>query len=409
MDQCRICSAKLSRPFLSLGASPFSNSYLTVKQLDAAELFYPLELYLCQNCFLVQLGEFEIPAKIFSEDYAYHASYSNTWLKHCSDYTEKMIRRFNLSEKSFVVEIASNDGYLLQYFQENKIQVRGIEPTAGTAGVAIKKGIETEIAFFSNELATKMKENNKTADLLIGNNVLAHTPYLNDFTAGLKTALKPEGVITMEFPHLLSLLKLNQFDTVYHEHFSYFSLYTVQRLFTLHGLEIFDVDELPTHGGSLRIYARHREDTAKPVAGNINLVLQKEKDYGLLNPQTYKDFREQVENCKRKLLAFLINLKQEGRRIVGYGAPAKGNTLLNYCGIRNDFLDYTVDLSPYKQNKFLPGTRIPVFHPDKINEDQPDFILILPWNIKDEIMEQMSQVRSWGGRFIIPVPEAVVI
>jgi SAM-dependent methyltransferase len=408
MFNCRLCSKYLSEPFLSLGSSPLSNSYLSESQLNQPELFYPLELYVCPDCFLVQLNQFERADKIFSEDYAYHSSYSATWLKHCQDYTEMMINKLNLTSGALVIEIASNDGYLLQYFQENNIPVLGIEPTTGTAQVALKKNINTEIAFFSSEFAAKLQEESRQADLLIGNNVLAHTPYLNDFTEGLKIALKPGGVITMEFPHLLSLLRENQFDTIYHEHFSYFSLNTVQKLFAGHGLEIFDIDELSTHGGSLRIYGKHKEDQGKAVSEKINLLLEKEKAFGLENPETYNNFREKVLECKRKLLAYLIKLKSEGKRIAGYGAPAKGNTLLNYCGIRNDFLDYTVDLSPYKQNKFLPGTRIPVYHPDKIKEDKPDYILILPWNIKAEIMEQVSYIRDWGGKFLIPVPEIEV-
>lgn len=402
--RCRLCGNELGESFLSLGNSPLSNAFLSKDDLNKMEPYYPLEVYICEKCFLMQIEEFEAPENIFSSDYAYFSSYSESWLQHCKDYTEMMINRFGFGKDSLVVEIGSNDGYLLQYFKQYNIPVLGIEPTSNTAQVAIKKGIPTDIAFFNPEYAKKMKK----ADLIIGNNVLAHNPNLNDFVEGLKIALKSNGIITMEFPHLLRLMEENQFDTIYHEHFSYFSFHSAQKLFASHNLEIFDVDEIPTHGGSLRIYAKHSDDI-RTITDHVKNLLEKEKSAGLSDLKTYYSFGEKVKATKRKLLQFLIQAKNKGKKIVGYGAPAKGNTLLNYCGIRTDFLDYTVDRNPHKQNKFLPGTRIPIKHPDKIKEDKPDYILILPWNIKDEIMNQISYVREWGGKFIIPIPEVEIL
>lgn len=408
--KCRFCNKQLIYLFVSLGSSPLANSYLNKEQLHKMEPFYPLNVYVCEKCYLVQLEEFESAKNIFSSDYAYFSSYSKSWLQHCKDYTEMMINRFGFSKNSFVIEIASNDGYLLQYFKLHDIPVRGIEPASNTAEVAIKKGIPTDITFFDSLYARKMKETGKLADLIIGNNVLAHNPNLNDFVEGLKITLKPDGIITIEFPHLLRLIEENQFDTIYHEHFSYFSFYTVQKLFESHNLELFDVEEIPTHGGSLRIYGKHQEASSEQLAvsSSVGDLLEKERSAGLLELKIYYDFGKKVEATKRELLHFLIQAKSEGKRIVGYGAPAKGNTLLNYCGIRTDFLDYTVDRSPHKQNKFLPGTHIPIKHPDKIKEDKPDYILILPWNIKDEIMEQMSYIREWKGKFVVPIPRVTV-
>jgi SAM-dependent methyltransferase len=320
-----------------------------------------------------------------------------------------MINRFRFDEKSFVVEVASNDGYLLQYFKEKGIEVLGVEPTSNTAEVAIKKGIPTEIEFFNTEFAKQMLEQSRQADLIIGNNVLAHNPQLNDFVEGLKIALNSGGVITMEFPHLLKLIEKNEFDTVYHEHFSYFSFYTVKRLFEKHDLQIFDVDEISTHGGSLRIYAKHKLDTSKKISENIEQLLEKEKVFGLLELDTYTNFSDNVEQTKRNLLKFLIEAKEQYKAIAAYGAPAKGNTLLNYCGIRTDFIEYTVDRNPHKQNCFLPGVNIPVYHPDKIKETKPDYVLILPWNIKDEVLEQMKFVKEWGGKFVVPIPNLQVL
>jgi len=374
------------------------------------EPFYPLHAYVCDSCFLVQLDEFVSPEVIFGDGaYAYFSSYSDSWLQHVRSYTEMASERFNLNANSQVVELASNDGYLLQWFMQKGIPVLGVEPAANTAKVAQDRGIPTVVRFFGTDTAKDLAAQGKKADLLLGNNVLAHVPNLNDFVAGMKILLKPTGVITMEFPHLQRLMEENQFDTIYHEHFSYFSFVTVERVFAAHGLTLFDVEELPTHGGSLRVFARHVEDPSKHVTDRVATLRVREKRLGYENFAIYSDFNERVKETKRKLLTFLIEAKRAGKQVVGYGAPGKGNTLLNYCGIRTDFLDYTVDRSPHKQGRFLPGTRIPILHPDRISETKPDFILILPWNLKDEIVEQMGYVRSWGGRFVVPIPEATVL
>jgi len=409
MEFCRSCGSSLPKPFLNLGNSPLSNGYLSEKNIHIMEPFYPLEVYYCPHCSLVQLDEFETPDQIFSSDYAYFSSYSSSWLLHCKTYVGMMVKRFGFNKDSFVMEIASNDGYLLQYFKEQNIPVKGVEPAKGTADIAIAKGIPTDITFFNTGYAKEMASKNRQADLIIGNNVLAHNPNLNDFAEGLRIALKPHGVITMEFPHVLQLMENNQFDTVYQEHYSYLSLHAVQYLFNAHHLGIFDVDELPTHGGSLRIYAKHQADKKNSLSPRVAEMLDKENQAGLLDPAAYQQFSRNVEATKRTLLECLISIKNEGKTIMGYGAPAKGNTLLNYCGIRTDFLDYTVDKNPHKQNLFLPGTHIPIRHPDQIRTDKPDYILILPWNIKEEIMEQLSFVREWGGKFIIPIPRVEVI
>jgi SAM-dependent methyltransferase len=401
---CRHCGDSLKYSFCDLGMSPPSNAYLMPAQLQQMEKFYPLHAYVCGKCFLVQLQEFESPEQIFS-DYAYFSSYSQTWLDHARVYTEYMIARFGFGKASHVVEIASNDGYLLQYFKGKDIPVLGIEPAANVAKVAQEAGIPTLTKFFGVKTATELVADGKQADLLLGNNVLAHVPDLNDFVRGLKIILKPQGVITMEFPHLLQLMRENQFDTIYHEHFSYFSFLTVERVFTHHGLKMFDVEQIPTHGGSLRIFATHAESSWLPEHQRVAQLRQEEMAAGLSDIKAYRDFSEQVKRTKRLLLDFLIDAKQAGKTIVGYGAPAKGNTLLNYCGIRSDFLDYTVDLSPHKQGKFLPGTHIPIFHPDKVRETRPDYLLVLPWNLRDEIISQMAHIREWGGRFILPIPE----
>jgi hypothetical protein len=373
------------------------------------EPYYPLEIYYCPHCSLVQLDIFETPEHIFSSDYAYFSSYSSSWLAHCKAYVAMMIERFGYNKESFVMEVASNDGYLLQYFKERSVPVKGVEPAKNTAQIAIAKGIPTDITFFNTIYAEEMISRNCTADLIIGNNVLAHNPNLNDFVEGLHIALNSQGVVTMEFPHVLQLIENNQFDTIYQEHYSYLSLHSVRHLFNAHHLEIFDVDELPTHGGSLRIYAKHQGDQTKEISRRVAEMLEKEKQKGLLDLTTYERFRMNVEATKRALLQCLISAKNEGKTVVGYGAPAKGNTLLNYCGIRTDLLDYTVDANPHKQNLFLPGTHIPIKHPDQIQVDKPDYILILPWNIKEEIMEQLSFVHHWGGKFIIPIPSVEVI
>jgi SAM-dependent methyltransferase len=372
------------------------------------EPFYPLHVYVCHKCFLVQLLEYVSPAEIFS-DYAYFSSYSDSWLKHAERYTEMAIERFGLNSNSQVVEVASNDGYLLQYFVQRSIPVLGIEPAANIATVAERKGIPTVVKFFGRKTAGELMSEGKQADLLLGNNVLAHVPDINDFVAGLKLLLKPAGVITMEFPHLMRLMDENQFDTIYHEHFSYLSFITVEQIFATYGLTLFDVDEIPTHGGSLRIYARHKEDSSKPIAGPVLKLRDREQKAGFTSLDHYFSFTEKVKETKRKLLEFLIAKKRQGFSIVGYGAPGKGNTLLNYCGIRTDFIEYVVDRNPHKQGKFLPGTHIPIHHPDKIKATQPDYVVILPWNLKNEVIEQHSYIREWGGRFVVPIPEVQVL
>jgi len=406
---CRACGGKIKNYFLSLGEFPLSNNFLTKEVMDRGTIYFPLDLYICNKCFLMQIKEFESPAKIFSSGYAYFSSYSDTWLKHCRIYSHSVTKRFGLNKRSLIIEIASNDGYLLQFFKEKNIPVLGIEPAKNAANIAIKKGIPTRIAFFNSKYAKEMRQNKMQGDLIIANNVLAHNPRLNDFVKGLKIALKKSGIITIELPHLLNLIKHNEFDTIYHEHYSYFSFYAVNKLFGNYGLKIFDVEKIPTHGGSLRIYIKHAQDKTKKISRNINQLLEEERAAGLYKLRTYCDFADRVHYVKRRLLGLLIKIKKTGKRIVGYGAPAKGNTLLNYCGIKNDFLDYTVDRNPFKQNKFLPGSRIAVMHPDRIRVDKPDYILILPWNIKKEIINQLSYVRKWQGRFIIPIPRPIIL
>lgn len=395
--------------FLSLGNSPLANLYLDESELHTTEAYYPLEVFVCDSCFLVQLEEYEAAERIFSATYAYFSSYSESWLQHCKEYTDMIVDRFFLNKHSHVLEVASNDGYLLQYFKEYGIPVRGVEPAKNTAEVARKRGIPTDVTFFNSTYAKKLLGYDQQGDLIIGNNVLAHNPDLHDFVEGLNIALKPDGVITMEFPHLLRLMEKNQFDTIYHEHFSYFSFNVALTLFAKHDLEVFDVEEIPTHGGSLRIYAQHKEDIPKPRTQRVEKLLEKEATAGLFDVDTYYKFGENVKLTKRLLLQCLIHLKNSGKKIVGYGAPAKGNTLLNYCGIRTDFLDYTVDRNPAKQGKYLPGTHLPIMHPDVIKQHKPDYILILPWNIKDEIMQQLGYIREWGGRFIIPIPTVTIV
>ncbi len=404
---CRFCGTKLEHTFVDLGMSPLCESYLSAEHLNQMEPFYPLHVYVCEKCFLVQLQEYVTPKHIFS-DYAYFSSYSDSWLAHASKYTDQMVERFAIGAQSLVVELASNDGYLLQYFVEKQIPVLGIEPAANVAAVAVQKGVSTLVKFFGAETARELAASIKKADLLLGNNVLAQVPDLNDFVAGMKILLKPAGVITMEFPHLQRLMEQNQFDTIYHEHFSYFSLVTVEKIFAAHGLTLFDVEELHTHGGSLRIYARHAEDSSKPVSVHITDLRAREESMGYSRIETYSRFAEQVKETKRKLLEFLIEAKRSGKKIAGYGAPGKGNTLLNYCAIRTDFLDYTVDRNPHKHGRFLPGTHVPIYPPDRIRETRPDYVLILPWNLKDEIIKQNGFIREWGGRFVVPIPEVKV-
>jgi 2-polyprenyl-3-methyl-5-hydroxy-6-metoxy-1,4-benzoquinol methylase len=405
---CRFCGNELENTFANLGMSPVSNAYIKRENINKKENFYPLHAYVCANCFLVQLEVYETPEEIF-DDYAYFSSYSKTWLKHSYEYADMMISKYGYDTATQVVELASNDGYLLQFFKGRNIPVLGIEPAKNVAKAAREKGIDTICDYFGIKLAEKLLIQGKSADLLIGNNVLAHVPDVNDFVSGMEFLLKPHGIITMEFPHLLRLMQKNQFDTIYHEHFSYFSFITVQKIFKKHKLVIFDVEELQTHGGSLRIYAAHENDTEKTISNNILALIKKEKDAGLDRIESYKAFQEQVELTKRNILELLIELKNQGKQIVGYGAPAKGNTLLNYCGIRGDFLDYTVDASPHKQGLFLPGTHILVYSPDRISQTKPDYLFVLPWNLKDEIVEQTPYIKEWGGRYIIPIPEVTVI
>jgi 2-polyprenyl-3-methyl-5-hydroxy-6-metoxy-1,4-benzoquinol methylase len=406
-NQCRFCDAPLARSVADLGMSPLANSYVKHDQLHAMEAFFPLHAYVCESCLLVQLEEFESAENIFS-DYSYFSSYSESWLKHAKNYTESMTARFGIDKSWQVMEIASNDGYLLQYFKEQGVPVLGIEPAENVAKVAQEAGIESIVKFFGVKTANELVAENRKADLLLGNNVLAHVPDLNDFVAGEKIVLNKGGIITMEFPHLLRLIEENQFDTIYHEHFSYFSFLTVEKVFASHGLVLFDVEEIPTHGGSLRIYGRHDDDDSKPVEARVEALKEKERKAGLADMEVYDNYAEKVKETKRKLLEFLISAKREGKSVVGYGAAAKGNTLLNYCGIRNDFLDYVVDLSPHKQDHYLPGTRVPIFAPDKIKETRPDYVLILPWNLSKEISSQMAYIKEWGGKFVVPIPEVHV-
>jgi SAM-dependent methyltransferase len=404
---CRFCGHNADHLFVDLGMSPLCESYLAAAQLNEMEPFYPLRVNVCPACFLVQLAEYVSPAHIFTE-YAYFSSYASSWVEHARVYAETVRRRFSLTANSFVMEIASNDGYLLQHFVKAGIPVLGIEPAANIAEVARAKQVPTRSCFFGTQTARELAAEGLQPDLLVGNNVLAHVPDLNDFVAGMRIVLKRGGVITMEFPHLMRLMERNQFDTIYHEHFSYLSLLTVEKVFAAHGMTLFDVEEIPTHGGSLRIYARHADDHARPVQATVAELKSREERAGFQRLETYDAFGEQVKETKRKVLEFLISAKREGKSIVGYGAPGKGNTLLNYCGIRTDFLDYTVDKNPYKHGKFLPGTHIPIFPPERIRETRPDYVLILPWNLKDEIVAQLSYIREWGARCVVPIPEVQV-
>jgi SAM-dependent methyltransferase len=404
---CRACGTPLTHTMVDLGVQPPSNYYLRPQDLNRAEPFYPLHALVCDDCLLVQVEDVQTPEQLFS-DYAYFSSYSDSWLRHAERYVDKMIGRFGFDAGSQVVEVASNDGYLLQYFMQRGVPVLGIEPAANVAKVAEKKGVPSLVRFFGVETARFLVSQGKRADLLLGNNVLAHVPDLNDFMGGLKIMLAPDGVLTMEFPHLLQLMTLNQFDTIYHEHFSYFSLLAVEKAFARHGIRLFDVEELPTHGGSLRIYGCHA-DAARPTEPAIAALKAREAAAGLDKVATYEGFAEQVKRTKRELLKFLVEAKEAGKHVVGYGAPAKGNTLLNYCGVRGDFLDYTVDASPHKQGLYLPGTHIPVHAPEKIFETKPDYVLILPWNIKDEIVEKMGGIKAWGGKFVVPIPQVAVL
>jgi len=400
---CRFCGSRLEFTFVDLGMSPFCESFLREDQLDQMEGFFPLHVYVCGQCFLVQLEEYLPPEDIFSE-YAYFSAYSDSWLAHAKSYVDMITERLALDGSSRVVELASNDGYLLQYFVQKGIPALGIEPAANVARAGVERGVETLVEFFDREMAQRLASSGRSADLIIGNNVLAQVPNLNSFVEGIRLLLAPGGVVTIEFPHLLRLMTENQFDTIYHEHFSYFSFSTAERIFAAHGLTLFDVDELPTHGGSLRIYGRRADDDSKPVSEAAKALRRREDEAGLNGLDAYRLFREQVEATKRDLLEFLIDRRREGASIVGYGAPGKGNTLLNYCGIRTDFLDYTVDRNPYKHGMYLPGTHIPIYSPDRISETKPDYILILPWNLKNEISKQLAYTAEWGAKLLVPIP-----
>jgi SAM-dependent methyltransferase len=405
---CRFCGSHLENTFVDLGNTPLSNSYLKKSDLSRPEPCYPLHAYVCSQCFLVQVEKFESPENIFS-DYAYFSSYSDTWLKHCEAYAGEMVRRFGVGKPSKVVELASNDGCLLGCFKKRGIPVLGIEPAANVAKAARDGGIPTIAEFFGSDCAERLAAEDKCADLLIANNVLAHVPDLNDFVAGMKLLLAPNGVITIEFPHLLRLIEQRQFDTIYHEHFSYFSFSTAERVLEKHDLTVFDVEETDTHGGSLRVFARHEQNDGVAITGRVGEMRQLETDFGLQRMATYTSFGRKVAELKEELLTMLRRLRSEGKHIAGYGAPAKGNTLLNYCKIGPDLIEYTVDRSPHKQGLWLPGSRIPIMAPEKIAETRPDYVLVLPWNIKDEIMSQVGYIRGWGGRFIVPIPEPVVL
>lgn len=406
-QSCRFCAEKLHRTFIDLGMSPLCETYPAAADFNRGEMYYPLHVYVCERCFLVQLGEYESVENIFS-DYAYFSSYSDSWLKHAENYSELMRKRFGLGEKSFVVEVASNDGYLLQYFVKQRVPVLGIEPAANVSKVAEEKGVPTLVRFFGAQLARELAGQGKCADLLLGNNVLAQVPDLNDFVEGLQILLKPDGVLTLEFPHLLQLIERSEFDTIYHEHFSYFSMLTTIRILEAHGLRIFDVDELSTHGGSLRVYACRAGSRAHETKPSVQRVVDAEKKAGLDSPKGYEDFAKQVKQTKLELMNFLVAAARDGKCVAGYGAPGKSATLLHYCGIGKDLIAFTVDRSPHKQGRFLPGSHIPIFHPDRIREAKPDYVVILPWNLKDEIIGQLHYIREWGGRFVVPIPTVTI-
>jgi 2-polyprenyl-3-methyl-5-hydroxy-6-metoxy-1,4-benzoquinol methylase len=407
--QCRFCKQELTDVFIDLVNSPASNSFLTAGQLSEPEVFYPLKVFTCSNCFLVQVDEYKKSDAIFNSEYVYFSSFSTSWLEHSRKYTESMVEKFGYNRESLVLEIASNDGYLLQYFLQKGIPVLGIEPTVNTAQVAIEKGIETITDFFGVRLARLLAAQGRKADLLLGNNVLAHVPDIVDFVGGMKLILKEDGVITMEFPHLMQLVENNQFDTIYHEHFSYLSFHTVQRIFAAQGLTVFDVEEIPTHGGSLRIYARHLEATTRPVSSNVGKLLNKESTAGMTSLAYYDHFQQKALAVKLELTEFLIRQTQAGKKVAAYGAAAKGNTLLNYGGIKNDLVQYVADANPHKQGKWLPASHIPVVSEAVLKERRPDYVLILPWNLKTEIVAQLDYIRDWGGKFVIPIPHLEII
>jgi hypothetical protein len=405
--RCRFCSAPLERTFVDLGMSPLCETYPSLADLNRGEVYYPLHVYVCEHCFLVQLEQYESPENIFS-DYAYFSSYSDLWLKHAENYCDKIMRRLGLGAESFVAEVASNDGYLLQYFVQRSVPVLGIEPAANVARVAVEKGVPTLVRFFGAQLAQELAAAGRCADLVVGNNVLAQVPDLNDFVEGLQVLLKPEGALTLEFPHLLRLMERNEFDTIYHEHFSYFSLLTAVRILEAHGLKVFDVEELTTHGGSLRVYACQAKGQKHGIEPSVRRLIAEERGAGLASVGGYESFTLQVRQTKWALVDFLLTAARQGKAVAGYGAPGKSATLLHYCGIGKDLIAYTVDRSPYKQGRFLPGSHIPIYHPDQIRETKPDYVVILPWNLQDEIMQQLQYIREWGGRFVVPIPQVAI-
>lgn len=405
---CRSCGTPLRYSVVDLGSSPPCQNVVQPEELGRGETFYPLHAFVCHECSLVQIDEVVPPEAIFEGEYAYFSSYSDSWVEHARQYVDAMAGRFGIGPESLMVEIASNDGYLLQHAVARGIPCLGVEPAANVAQAAEERGVPTRVAFFGEEEARRMRAEGVVADAIAANNVLAHTPHLNSFVAGLAVLLADDGVATVEFPHLLELVDHNQFDTIYHEHFSYFSFTAVSRVFARHGLTLFDVETLPTHGGSLRIYARHDADASKPVSVRAHEMIGRERAWGVDDLATYAAFAENVRETKRGLLDFLIEARRSGKTVVGYGAPGKGNTLLNYCGIRTDLVDYTVDRNPYKQGTYTPGARLPVHDPSKIAETQPDYVLILPWNLRDEISAQMGHIRGWGGQFVVPIPAVEV-
>ncbi len=405
---CRFCDAPLNHSVCDLGMHPLCENFLTEDQLNAAESYYPLHAYVCEKCFLIQVEEYVHGKEIFGGEYAYFSSYSDSWLKHAAAYADQITERLSLNEQSLVVELASNDGYLLKNFVAKNIPCLGIEPADNVAAVAIEKGVPTRVLYFGVDVAKELRKEGIRPNLMCANNVLAHVPDLNDFVGGIKVLLADDGVLTVEFPHALHTLEQNQFDQIYQEHYCYFSLLTLRKVFEHHGMTVFDLDEIPTHGGSLRIYVRHTEDDTRPISSAVIDMHDLEVAKGLEEVETYTAFAEQVKETKRKVLEFLIQAKRDGKTVVGYGAPGKGNTMLNYCGIGTDFIDYVVDRNPYKHGKFLPGTHIPVYPTEKIAETKPDYVFILPWNLRDEISDQLEYVHEWGAQLVVPIPQLTV-
>ena len=407
--KCRFCKSALTNIFLDLGMSPMANSFLKSTELDTKEPHYPLCSYVCSNCFLVQLDEFEKPQEIFS-NYAYFSSFSTTWLDHVEEFVNQLINQFKIDKEKHVIEIASNDGYLLQHFKKKDIPILGIEPAKNIASYAESKGIPTINKFFGVDTAKELAQNGQKADFLIAFNVMPHVPNLNDFVNGLKMLLNPDGILIIQFSaYLLKLIELNEFDMIYHEHFSYFSLGTLKKIFSELKLKIFDVEELSIHGGSLRLYIIHEENNSYQKSTRVDQLLEKEKQFGLLETSTYDNFTKNIQNVKQNICNFFVEARKENKKIVCYGAPAKGNTLLNFCGIGKDFIEYTVDKNPHKQELFLPGTHIPIYSPEKVLSTKPDYLLILPWNLKDEIIEEMNFIRDWNGKFVVLIPKIEII